>query len=200
MSKLGISRVQTTQQKRDANSVYHYKGIMATKAELEIRLAREVAARKAAEQILEDKSLELFEANRKLQHLNSSLETQVEDRSLELSESEKRFKVLVEGAYDLIYVVNQEGFITYINHVIYTEGGYSTDEVIGTHFSLYIHEDFILKVMEEYITLIHEKAPSTYNEVKSLRKNGEEIWLGQNVQFTYNANGSFDKDLRLFFA
>ena len=44
--------------------------------------------------------------------------------------------------------------------------------------------------MEEYFTLIHEKAPSTYNEVKSLRKNGEEIWLGQNVQFTYNANGS----------
>lgn len=163
---------------------------MSNIAALERRLAREVAARKAAEQILENKSLELFKANQKLQNLNTSLETEVEKRSLELFESEKRFKVLVEGAYDLIYVVDPEGFITYINHVIYTEGGYKTDEVIGTHFSLYIHEDYILKVMEEYYALIQEKAPSAYNEVKSLRKNGKEIWLGQNVQFTYNANGT----------
>lgn len=51
---------------------------------LERRLARETSARKEAERLLEQKSLELFKLNRNLVHLNANLEQRVEERTLEL--------------------------------------------------------------------------------------------------------------------
>ena len=163
---------------------------MADHSALERRLAREIAARKAAEQILENKSLELFEANQKLKGLNISLESDIEEKIEKLIESEKRFKVLVESAYDLIYVIDNNGFITYINKVIEEGGGFIAKEVIGTHFTEYVHENSIETVVENYLTMIEAKATSAYTEVLSLRKSGEPIWLGQNVQFSYKADGT----------
>jgi signal transduction histidine kinase/DNA-binding response OmpR family regulator/HPt (histidine-containing phosphotransfer) domain-containing protein len=51
------------------------------------RLDRERRARKAAEQLLEEKSLELFQVNRELQQLAESLERQVEERTRELEQA-----------------------------------------------------------------------------------------------------------------
>ncbi|MDO9159153.1 MAG: ATP-binding protein [Burkholderiaceae bacterium] len=51
------------------------------------RMERERAARKQAERLLEEKSLELFNANQALQASTASLEKQVQDRTLELTEA-----------------------------------------------------------------------------------------------------------------
>jgi GGDEF domain-containing protein len=51
---------------------------------LQRRLARETAARKEAERLLEQKSLELFALNRSLMQLNNHLEQRVEHRTREL--------------------------------------------------------------------------------------------------------------------
>ncbi|MBF0257180.1 MAG: hypothetical protein HQL47_12150, partial [Gammaproteobacteria bacterium] len=59
-------------------------------SELELtlrRLERERRARKAAEQLLEGKSLELFQANRELQQLADSLELQVAERTRDLEQA-----------------------------------------------------------------------------------------------------------------
>jgi len=50
---------------------------------LQRRLARETSARKEAERILEQKSLELFALNRSLARLNATLEQRVDERTLE---------------------------------------------------------------------------------------------------------------------
>ena len=52
---------------------------------LQRRLEREKAARQQAEKLLEDKSLELYQANQALRQLADSLESQVEERTHELS-------------------------------------------------------------------------------------------------------------------
>jgi diguanylate cyclase (GGDEF)-like protein len=57
---------------------------------LERRLARETSARKEAERLLEQKSLELFALNRNLAHLNANLEQHVEERTLELDRERHR--------------------------------------------------------------------------------------------------------------
>lgn len=51
---------------------------------LERRLARERAARKQAEQLLEEKSREVFEANERLSQLNENLDRKVQERTSEL--------------------------------------------------------------------------------------------------------------------
>ena len=48
------------------------------------RLERERAARQAAERLLEEKSLALYEANQSLQALADGLERQVQERTAEL--------------------------------------------------------------------------------------------------------------------
>ncbi|WP_084698667.1 putative bifunctional diguanylate cyclase/phosphodiesterase [Muricoccus aerilatus] len=57
---------------------------------LERRLAREIGARKEAERLLEQKSLELFALNRNLAQLNASLEQRVQERTLELDRERHR--------------------------------------------------------------------------------------------------------------
>ncbi len=51
------------------------------------RLQREKSARQQAEQLLERKSLELYQANQSLQKANEDLEQHVEARTAELSEA-----------------------------------------------------------------------------------------------------------------
>ena len=60
-----------------------------TVSRLERRTARERAARQQAEKLLEEKSLELYEANQSLQQLNVRLEEQVSRRTGELREALK---------------------------------------------------------------------------------------------------------------
>jgi len=60
-------------------------------------IARERRARKAAEQLLEQKAEELFGVNQKLQQLNQNLEQTVEERTGELSTVNVRLKTLVSN-------------------------------------------------------------------------------------------------------
>lgn len=60
-------------------------------------MARERAARKAAEVLLEQKAEELFEANQKLKTLNQNLEATVSKRTTELTLANARLKTLVSN-------------------------------------------------------------------------------------------------------
>ncbi|MGI9502289.1 MAG: putative bifunctional diguanylate cyclase/phosphodiesterase, partial [Geminicoccaceae bacterium] len=66
---------------------------------LENRALRERAARLTAEELLEKKSLELFEANQRLAALNENLEGRVKERTRELEYERQRALVLAEKDY-----------------------------------------------------------------------------------------------------
>ncbi len=63
---------------------------------LELRCARECAAREEAEHLLETKSLELFELNRHLIALNNELEARVASRTADLSKAKEAALQLLE--------------------------------------------------------------------------------------------------------
>jgi GGDEF domain-containing protein len=76
---------------------------------LESRLERERLARREAEQLLETKSRELYEANRALSHLAEDLEKRVEARTHELSL--ERQKAVAKAEIDsLTGVCNRTAF------------------------------------------------------------------------------------------
>lgn len=66
---------------------------------LEMRLARERAARHQAERLLESKSLELFALNRRLTMLNADLEERVRTRTAELDQQRQIAESLVATDY-----------------------------------------------------------------------------------------------------
>lgn len=60
-------------------------------------LRREKEARKQAEQILEERSMQLYESNEKLKELNEFLENEIERRIDELTRQEEQFRHLFEN-------------------------------------------------------------------------------------------------------
>lgn len=79
-------------------------------ARLKRRIDREVTARKSAERLLEEKSLELYQSNRKLARLNESLEKTVHRRTNTLASLIKNLQtgILLEDENRKVLLVNEK--------------------------------------------------------------------------------------------
>lgn len=70
---------------------------------------------------------------RQLKEYYDTLELKVNDRTKELKETKEYLENLLETANDVIYTLNHEGIITYVNKKV-EEWGYKKDELIGKSF------------------------------------------------------------------
>ena len=140
---------------------------MEEKAALRRILERERKARKESEKILEEKSLELYNANQELLKLNSSLEN--------------RYQKIVEQANDIIYRGDSHGFCIFVNSVATRILGYSTDYLLGKHFTELVTKDQIKDVVTFYNKQRASLTENTYYEFTVKTRSGEIKWLGQNV-------------------
>jgi PAS domain S-box-containing protein len=145
-------------------------------------LEREKNARKQAEQILEEKAIELYEANLSLKNLNEVLEKKLEERIAQIKESESQFEKVVAEANDVIYKVNLAGEFTYVNKAATQLTNFSEDELIGKSF-----KELVITPSESVITSFYESQllnvkESTYFEFEIRTKSGARFWLGQNIQ------------------
>ncbi|MDA0882530.1 MAG: PAS domain S-box protein, partial [Bacteroidetes bacterium] len=117
---------------------------------LKARLEREINARKQAEQLLEEKALALFDANLALKKLNADLEEEIKQRTIQLTESESKFRLLVEKATEIIYNVDINGNITYVNNVGIEQYGYNEQDIIGKPFTIFIPSPFKQECFNHY--------------------------------------------------
>ena len=53
-----------------------------------------------------------------------------------LAESEKKYRNLVETAHDLIWTIDPEGIITFMNRASERIYGYKPEELIGQHWTV----------------------------------------------------------------
>ena len=149
---------------------------------LERKLERAILARKQAEQILEQKALELYNTNQELKKFNESLEQQVNDRTVQLKESESKYRLIVENATEMIFNMDEVGNFTYVNKVAEKLFGYKEEEIIGNHFSEFIPDDFRQKVYDFYLKVRDDNEEESYLQFPVKAKNGNILWLGQNVK------------------
>jgi PAS domain S-box-containing protein len=94
-----------------------------------------------------------------------------------LRESEQRFRILVQGVHDYaIYMLDPEGNVTNWNAGAQAIKGYSADEIVGRHFSLfYTPEDREAGAPARALaTALREGKFS--GEAQRVRKNGERFW------------------------
>src|SRR4029078_6031067 len=131
---------------------------------------REVAARKSAEE--------------RLQELNRNLEERALHRAQQLAssvtkweESERRFRMLVEGVTDYaIYMLDPTGTVVNWNPGAQRIKGYEREEIIGQHFSrFYTEEDRNNRV--PYQVLETAARTGKYEaEGWRVRKDGTRFW------------------------
>lgn len=155
---------------------------MEEKEILRRRIEREQKARKQAEEILEAKALELYEANRQLRDLNENLEIQIKKGVAELQQTEKRYQDLIESVQDIIYKISPEGFFTFVNPVVKQRLGFSESEIVGLHFTELVLPEYRESLVMFYRGMLQQKQESTYNEFPVKAKNGTTVWIGQTVR------------------
>ncbi len=162
--------------------------------ELEIlqrKLNRERLARKQAEQILETKALELFQANDSLKKLNESLEDQISQRTKDLQESESKYRNVIDQAADIIYSTDENGYFTFINPRGSDAFGYTVEEIIGTRFIDFVIDEHKTGLYEYYTKIKKGGVANDYYEFPIRSKDGQIHWIGQNVNRVEVPNGDF---------
>lgn len=151
-------------------------------------LKREKSARKEAEQILESKALELYEANQALHSLNKDLEKKLTEKLQEYRISELKFEKVVSEANDIIYNIDLSGKFTYVNNAAVKLTGFKEEELIGKHFSDLIVSPSREEIIKFYSKQIQKKDESSYFEYQIRNKKNDKIWLGQNIQLIKRNN------------
>ena len=140
-------------------------------------LAREKASRKAAEKILEDKSLELFEANNQLDKLNKDLESL-------LTRKDSQLQGVFENIVDPYIIMDLTGNILKMNNAAVGLLGFKDDKVDFNLMEMVLPEAY-LSVSNSFKTLIKEGTLTDF-EVEILTQQGEKKMVHINASVIYD--------------
>ncbi len=87
---------------------------------------------------------------------------------------------------DIICRINpSSGVITYTNTYMGKIYGYANNELTGKHFIQLVRKDHHQKLLKYYFEQIQTKSKSSYIEIPTITKSGNEILIGQNINIIY---------------
>jgi diguanylate cyclase (GGDEF)-like protein/PAS domain S-box-containing protein len=109
----------------------------------------------------------------------------------ELRRSEERFRLLVEGVKDYaIFMLDAEGHISSWNAGAQRINGYTSEEIIGRHFSVfYLPEDIERGHPEEELRLAQKQGQHN-EEGWRVRKDGERFWASVLITALFDEDGN----------
>ncbi len=96
-----------------------------------------------------------------------------------LRESEQRYRQIVEEAIDVVYTIDTQGYFTYVNPPAQKLTGYSTDELVGMHFTELIPADWHEQVTSFYQKQLQERVRETILEFPIITRAREIKWVEQ---------------------
>ena len=122
-----------------------------------------------------------------LEFVSNQVSISIERKRIEIAliENEERFKQLVENANDIIYKLDANGYVTYVNPVTLKMGNYKEKDLIGIDYLDIVHPDHYHDVKRFFRIQFIKKIKNTYKEFPLKTKSGSYIWLGQNVQLLF---------------
>ena len=120
-----------------------------------------------------------------------SLETtQLKKAEKALRESNIRYEQLINNAVDIIYDVDKEGCFTFVNQASQKILGYAPEELIGTHSRDYKGGDQYREALRANRDHFATGEKKIYSEFPVRAKNGDQVWLGQNLWKVEDADGT----------
>lgn len=152
-------------------------------------IERERLARKQAEEIIEKKSLELFNANKKLQDLIVKLEKQFIEQTDKLRKSESQFRNIVELANEGIVQLDMEFNIVYANRSFCEMTFYSEDELLSMKIDNLIDEAETDNFKKKILRNRNENRRDL--DIRLKAKSGHFMWTSCNANFV-RENGAIN--------
>ena len=134
----------------------------------------------------------LFMAN---QELEDRLQQQTAVFNAALAESEKKYRNLVETSQELIWSIDSEGFLTFVNSAAKRIYGYEPPEMIGRRFTDFLVPGQKTRPIEIFAQLLARTSvqPQTANspyETVHIRKDGSPVHLRVNSIVNQAENGA----------
>jgi len=137
-----------------------------------------------------NQSLDNWKLNITIEPSNDYYHIEFEPKVLNpLKEDLDKYRLLVESANDIIYETNVSGQFSYVNPRSTELTGYSKDELLGESYLKLIRPDWRERVSLFYQNQFQESLKATYLEFPVIKKNGDEFWVGQNVQLLETSSG-----------
>ncbi|MDX2175674.1 MAG: PAS domain S-box protein [Candidatus Sumerlaeia bacterium] len=99
-----------------------------------------------------------------------------------LEENERRFRQMVEEAGDLIYTTDASGRFNYVNPLCLRFTGFTSDELIGRHFTKLVAVEDREAIFRFYLQQYRSMAPETKHEFAIETKHGERRHVEQTVR------------------
>lgn len=102
---------------------------------------------------------------------------------------QNQYSNLIESAADLIYEINLEANITFINRFSEKTLGYTKEETLNNLFYKFIRKDYL-----DYVIDFYKEIPENSDEYSDLvfpllKKDGDIVWVSQKVTLKKNENG-----------
>ncbi|WP_421919802.1 ATP-binding protein [Marinifilum sp.] len=151
---------------------------------LQRKIERERLARKEAEKLLEEKSLELYESNQKLKSLNNNLENLVKERTQKLLDTEHEYFTLVESITDIICKINLQGEVVFVNRIASAIRGQAKEELLGQNVLSFIPPGYRSKVFKYFARQFLQNKCISYFDVPIVAEQNKILWVRVNVQFS----------------
>ncbi|WP_291131516.1 PAS domain S-box protein [Flavobacterium sp. UBA7682] len=99
-----------------------------------------------------------------------------------------QYRSLIESAADLIYEIDLNAIVTYVNQFAVKTLISEKEDILGKHFSKFVRADYL-----DYVTDFYKEIPENqeYNDLvfPLLKKDGETIWVSQKVTLKRNDFG-----------
>jgi PAS domain S-box-containing protein len=115
-----------------------------------------------------------------------------------------QYETLIQTAVDIIFEADYKGNFTFVNDYGIKILGYSKEEFLTKDFQSIIHKDYVSNTMSFYKNIQYFEENYTTLEFPIIKKNGELIWISQNVFIRKNSFGEISgysgiaRDITLF--
>lgn len=103
---------------------------------------------------------------------------------------ETNYETLVENVDDLIYFVDVNAMFVFGNNKFNEVLGYEQSEIKGRDSMYMVHEDYRTQVRSFYEHQFQNRITTTYNEFIIKKKDGSDLWVGQNTTLLYAAGST----------
>ncbi|WP_442509017.1 PAS domain-containing protein [Novipirellula sp. SH528] len=103
---------------------------------------------------------------------------------------ERRYRDLVESSHDLIWTVDNEGLITFINQAAKAIYGWESHELIGKSFLEFITPETFEATLKTFMTIVETGAEQLDYQCGVFRKDGSVVTLSTNVRALRDPDGN----------
>ncbi|WP_281322257.1 PAS domain S-box protein [Flavobacterium aestivum] len=100
-----------------------------------------------------------------------------------------QYKKLIQTATDIIFEIDLNGNYTFINEITYKLTGYSKEEILGSHFSQFVREDYVAEVLDAYKGVLEDEDEFPTVEFPVSKKDGGYLWVSQKVILNKDESG-----------